>query len=74
MKGPLIEVTDRSCKWTNGPARCNETWWWNDNVSNSVSKNWKLWKDWKQRNTSKEKYLEAKNKARRNVYHRNAAG
>lgn len=33
----------------------------------SVSEKWKLWKEWKQANTSKERYLEVK-KARRAVY------
>ena len=33
-----------------------------------VSKNCKLWKDWKQGNTSKQKYLEAKKKVWRAVY------
>ena len=42
-------------------------WWCNDDVSNSVSEKQKLWKEWKQGNTSKEKYLDAKIKAR-NVY------
>ena len=36
-------------------ARYTETWRWNNNVS--VSENWKLWKEWKQPNTSKERYL-----------------
>ena len=48
-----------------GPARHAETWWWNDDVSNSVSDTQKLWKDWKKVNTSTEAYLEEKKKARR---------
>ena len=47
-------------------ARHKETWWRNDDVSNSVSKRWKLCKEWKQGNTSKEKYLEAKNRIKKN--------
>ena len=48
------------------PARHKETWWRNDDVSNSVSKRWKLCKEWKQGSTSKEKYLEAKNRIKKN--------
>ena len=33
-----------------------------EDVSNSVSEKQKLWKEWKQENTSKEKHLEAKKK------------
>ena len=39
-----------------------------EDVSNSVSEKQKLWKEWKQENTSKEKHLEAKKKVRRTVY------
>ena len=41
---------------------------WNDGVSNNVSEKHKLWMEWKQGNTSNEKYLEAKKKACRAVY------
>ena len=50
-----------------GPTRHTETWWRNDDVSNSVSETQKLWKDWIGGNTSKEAYLEVKKKARRAV-------
>ena len=48
------------------PARHKDIWWRNDDVSNSVSKRWKLCKEWKQGSTSKEKYLEAKNRIKKN--------
>ena len=64
MKGALLETPGRSYGWTKGPARHKETWCWNYNISEKR----KLWKEWKQGNTSKEKYLEAKKKARRAVY------
>ena len=53
----VIKATDRSSGWTKSPARYRETWWWND-VINSVIEKWKLWKKWKQGNTSKEKAFE----------------
>ena len=34
----------------------------------NISEKHKLWKEWKQRNTSKEKYLEAKTKPKRTVF------
>ena len=36
--------------------------------SNTISEKHKLWKEWKQRNTSNEKYLEAKTKAKSTVF------
>ena len=62
------EATGRSYGQTKGPARHEETWWWKDGVSNSVSEKQKLWKEWEQGNTCMENYLEAKKKARRTVY------
>ena len=56
------------CGQTKGTTTHNETWWWNDDVSNSVSENQKLWKELKQRNKTQEMYLEAKNKGQRTVY------
>ena len=35
---------------------------------NSVNEKHKLWKEWKQGNTIKEKYLEAKRKARKTTH------
>ena len=34
LKGALLAVTGRSCGWTK--ACHKETWWWNDDISNSV--------------------------------------
>ena len=49
-------------------SRYEETCWWNNNASNGVSEKLELGKEWKQRNKSKEKYLEAKKKAESAVY------
>ena len=46
-----VEAADRNCEWTKGLIRHRETWWWND-VSISVKENCKIWKEWKQGNTS----------------------
>ena len=43
-----------------------KTWWWNDDVSNTVSDKLKL-KEWRYGNTIKEKYIEVNKRARRNV-------
>ena len=45
LKEALREGTDKRCRWTKGPARHKEIWWWNDDVSNSVSEMRKLWKE-----------------------------
>lgn len=70
LKGVLLEAADRGCGLTKGSARrtCLPTCCWGDDVSNSVSEKRKLWKEWKQENTSTGKCLEAKKKARRIVY------
>ena len=49
-------------------SRYEETCWWNNNASNGVREKLELGKEWKQRNKSKEKYLEAKKKAESAVY------
>ena len=41
LKGALLEATGRSCGCTKGPVGHKETWWGNDDVSNSVSEKWK---------------------------------
>ena len=64
LKEALREGTDKRCRWTKGPARHKEIWWWNDDVSNSVSEMRKLWKEQKQGNRCKVE----KGKARRAVY------
>ena len=57
-----------SFRWTKDQARYEETWWQNDDVSNSFIEKQKLWKEWKQGNKSTEKYLEAKKKTGGTVY------
>ena len=47
LRGALLEATGRSCGWTKGSAIHKETWWWDDNISNSVSGKQKLWIQWK---------------------------
>ena len=64
----MPEATDKNYRWTRGPVRHKQTWWWNDDVSNGVSEKRKLWEEWKQGNTNKEKYLEVQQKAKRIVY------
>ena len=44
-----------------------ETWWWNDSVNEVIKEKRRLWKEW-QNGGDKEKYLEAKRKAKATVY------
>ena len=44
-----------------------KTWWWNEKVSKEISEKRRLWKLWKA-SGSKDKYLNAKRKARHAVY------
>ena len=55
----MLQATERSCGRTKDPVRHRETWLWND-VSKRVSGKPKLQKEYKQGNTSKEKYLKRK--------------
>ena len=68
LKGAMLEASYRNRRWTKGQARHGEMCWWNHGASNSVNKKGKLWKEWKKGNVSKEKYLEAKKRAKRAVY------
>ena len=69
VKSCLLSACDTVCGWTkgSGPIR-RETWWWNDEVEECISKKRKLWKEW-QKGGSKEPYLLAKRKAKQAVYH-----
>ena len=68
VKSCLLSACDTVCGWTkgSGPIR-RETWWWNDEVEECISKKRKLWKEW-QKGGSKEPYLLAKRKAKQAVY------
>ena len=50
----MLEATDWSCGRIKGPTTYGG--WKNDDVSNSVIEKCKLCSEWKQGNTSKEKY------------------
>ena len=43
-----------NCWWAKDPDRHKETWWWNDDVGNSVSGKHKLWENWHQENKQRE--------------------
>ena len=56
------------CGWMKGNCKQDrETWWWDLTVESLVKQKRKLWKEW-QKGGSKEKYLEAKRKAKSGVY------
>lgn len=44
-----------------------ETWWWNDEVDSAIKEKRRLWKEW-QKGGEKEKYLQAKRKAKSAVH------
>ena len=44
------------------------TYWRDDNVDHAIKEKRRLWKEWKKGSCSKEKYTEAKKRARRGVY------
>ena len=67
MRDSLLEATDETCGWTEGPARHSQTWWWNDEVDQCIKGKRRLWKEWKS-GGSKNLNLEAKRHARTAVY------
>ena len=56
------------CGWTKvNDKQERETWWWDETTESLVKLRWKLWKKW-QKGGRKENYLEAKRKAKSDVY------
>ena len=44
LKSALVEAAESICGWTKGgPVRYNETWWWNEDVSNVINEKRKAW-------------------------------
>ena len=68
IKPCLSNACDSVCGWTKGNCKQErETWWWDETVESLLKQKWKLWKEW-QKGGSKDKYLEAKRKAKSGVY------
>ena len=68
IRSCLINACDSVCGWTKG--NCTQErkiWWWDETVESLVKWKKKLWEEW-QKGVSKEKYLEAKRKAKPGVY------
>ena len=63
----MINACDSVCGWTEGDGTQGETWCWDERVESLVKHKRKLWKQW-QKEGSKEKYLEAKTKAKSCVW------
>ena len=67
IKSCLINACDSACGWTKGNCKQErETWWWDETIESLVKQKRKLWKEWR-KGCSKEKYLEAKKKAKSGV-------
>ena len=67
LKQGLLSATEKTCGWKKKGIWRKQKWWWNEKVSNDISEKRRLWKLWKA-GGSKEKYLDAKRKARHAVY------
>lgn len=68
LKKILLGTTERVCGWTKGPSQRRATYWWDENVDHVIKEKRQLWKEWKKGSCSKEKYTEAKKRAKRAVY------
>ena len=68
IKSCLINACDYVCGWTKGNCKQErETWWWDETVEIFVKQKRKLQNEW-QKGGRKEKYLQAKRKAKSGVH------
>ena len=68
IKSCLINACDYVCGWTKGNCKQEkETWWWDETVEIFVKQKRRLQNEW-QKGGSKEKYLQAKRKAKSGVH------
>ena len=63
IKTCLLDTSNTASGWECGGKR-KETWWWNDVVDYAIKDKRRLWKEW-QKGEDKEKYLQAKRKAKK---------
>ena len=68
LKKILLDSTEKMCGRTKGPAQRKSTWWWDGKVGKVIKEKRRLWKEWKNGSCSKERYIEAKRVAWRQVY------
>ena len=68
LKKILLDSIEKVCGRTKGPALRKSTWWWDGKVEKVIKEKRRLWKEWKNGSCSKERYIEAKQVARRQVY------
>ena len=68
LKKILLDSTEKVCGRTKGPAQWKSTCWWDGKVENVIKEKRRLWKEWKNGSCSKERYIEAKQVAQRQVY------
>ena len=68
IKSCLINACDYVCGWTKGNCKQErETWWWDKTIEIFVKQKRKLYNEW-QKGGRKEKYLQAKRKAKSGVH------
>ena len=67
LKQGLLSATEKTCGWTIKGRWRKQTWQWNEKVSKNISDKGRLWKLWR-RGGSKDKYLDAKQKAQHAIY------
>ena len=68
LKKILLDSTEKVCGSTKGPAQRKSTWWWDRKVDKVIKEKRRLRKEWKNGSCSKERYIEAKRVAWRQVY------
>ena len=69
LNNRLVEVAKEVCGTTKGGARHKETWWWNRDVEEAVSKKKEYYNKWQRERTreSRDRYVTAKRNAKKVV-------
>ena len=68
FKKILLDSTEKVYGHTKGPVQRKSTWWCDEKVENVIKEKRRCWKEWKNGSCRKERYIEAKRVARRQVY------
>ena len=67
MKGIMMETAQDICGMTKGPPRHKETWWWNEEVAETVRNKKIKYGKWKKENTEEARmeYKKSRQNAKR---------
>ena len=55
MKEVWQKATEQVCRWTKGPPRHTETWWWNDVVAKAIEEKRRYNKIWHKTKTASDR-------------------